>query len=130
MIHSFTVYLSLNSIWISITPANICWFSRRLEEVNSSQVTFISDIRIYNYKIYKFQKHVFKTSSKHLQRNKFSSSKTSWRRLENDLEEEKLLRRGLVEDVLKTSCLEDVMFWRRLEDYLFYLFTLYLTLTL
>ena len=39
-------------------------------------------------------RHVFKTSSTRLERNNFTSSKTSWRRLE---------------DVLKTS-------WRRLED--------------
>ena len=65
-------------------------------------------------------KHVFKTSSTRLQRNNFSSSKTSWRRLANTswrhlarrledvLEDKKLLRWRRLEDVLKT-CLEDVL---------------------
>ena len=69
--------------------------------------------------------HVLKTVSRRLQRNNFTSSKTSWRRLED-----------ILQDVLKTSCktswrrlgrrkivtlktswrrLED-MSWRRLED--------------
>ena len=53
---------------------------------------------------------VLKTSSTRLQRNDFTSSKTSWRRLE-----------GILQDVLKTSWrhvlrrLEDVS-WRSLED--------------
>ena len=51
---------------------------------------------------------VFKTSSTRLQRNNFTSSKTSWRRLEDVLEDEKLLRWRRLEDVLKT-CLEDVL---------------------
>ena len=50
---------------------------------------------------------VFKTSSTRLQRNNFSSSKTSWRRLEDVLEDVKLLRWRRVEDVFKT-CLQDV----------------------
>ena len=78
-------------------------------------------------------RHVFKTSSRRLQRNNFSSSKTSWRRLhlarglenvfktssrllrktssrrlQNVLEDVKLLRWRLVEDVFNT-CLEDVL---------------------
>ena len=52
-------------------------------------------------------RHVFKTSWRCLQRNNFSSSKTSSRRLENVLEDVKLLRWRRVEDVFKT-CLEDV----------------------
>ena len=59
--------------------ANICWSSR----------------------------HVLKTSSTHLQRNNFTSSKTFWRRLEDVLEDEKLLRWRRLQDVLKTY-LEDV----------------------
>ena len=55
---------------------------------------------------------VLKTSSTRLQRNNFTSSKTSWRhlarRLEDVLEDEKLLRWRRLEDVLKT-CLEDVL---------------------
>ena len=59
---------------------------------------------------------VLKTSSTRLQRNNFTSSKTSckdvlktsWRRLEDVLQDEKLLRRRHLEDVLKT-CLEDVL---------------------
>ena len=54
-------------------------------------------------------RHVFKTSSKRLQRNNFSSSKTSLRRLQDVLEDVKLLRWRRVEDVLKTSS-------RRLQD--------------
>ena len=65
-------------------------------------------------------RHFLKTSSTRLQRNNFSSSKTSckyvlktsWRhlarRLEDVLEDEKLLRWRRLEDVLKT-CLEDVL---------------------
>ena len=66
----------------STYPANICWSWRRLEDV-------------------------FNTSSTRLQRNNFTSSKTSWRRLKDVLEDEKLLRWRRFEDVLKT-CLEDV----------------------
>ena len=70
--------------------------------------------------------HVFKTSSKRLQRNNFLSSKTSWRhledvfktfsrrlehvfarRLEDVLEDKKLLRWRRVQDLFK-KCLEDV----------------------
>ena len=65
---------------LTLAPANICWSSRRLEEV-------------------------FKTC---LQRNNFTSSKTSWGRLEDVLEDEKLLRWRHLQDVLKT-CLEDVL---------------------
>ena len=88
---------------------------------------------------------VFKTSSTRLQRNNFTSSKTSWRRLEDVLEDEKLLRWRRLEDVLKTcledvlkTCLEDVLktyledvlktSWRRLEPKQnFYWWYLYLT---
>ena len=60
-------------------------------------------------------RHVFKTSSRRLQCNNFLSSKTSSRRLQNVfarrlqdvLEDLKLLRWRRVEDVVKT-CLEDV----------------------
>ena len=57
-------------------------------------------------------RYVFKTSSRRLQRNNFSSSKTSSRRLarclQDVLEDEKLLRWRRVEDVFKT-CLEEVL---------------------
>ena len=57
-------------------------------------------------------RRVLKTSSTSLQRNNFTSSKTSWRRLEDILqlvvENEKLLRWRRLEDVLKT-CLIDVL---------------------
>ena len=53
-------------------------------------------------------RHVLKTSSTRLQRNNFTSSKTSWRRLEDVLEDEKLLRWRRLQD----------MSWRRLEDVL------------
>ena len=75
-------------------PANICWSWRRLQ-------------------------HVFR-------RNNFTSSKKSWgrlaKRLEDVLEDEKLLRWRSLEDVLKTyledvlkTCLEDVLktLWRQ-----------------
>ena len=76
-------------------------------------------------------RHVLKTSSIRLQRNKFSSSKTSCkdvlktslrhlpRRLKDVLEDEKLLRWRIIEDVLKT-CLEDVCktFWRQIKCFL------------
>ena len=45
-----------------------------------------------------FSRYVFKTSSRRLQRNNFLSSKTSSRRLQDVLEEEKLLRWRRVED--------------------------------
>ena len=50
---------------------------------------------------------VLKTFSKRLQRNNFSSFKTSWRRFESVLEDEKLLRSRHLQDVFKT-CLQDV----------------------
>ena len=58
-------------------------------------------------------KHVFKTSSTRLQRNNFSSSKTSWRRLEDVLKtfSRPLARR--LQDVLED---EKLLCWRRLED--------------
>ena len=52
-------------------------------------------------------RHVFKTSSRRLQRNNFSSSKMSSRRLQDVLEDVKLLRWRRFEDVFK-ACLEDV----------------------
>ena len=56
-----------------------------------------------------------KTSSTRPQRNNFTSSKMSWRRLKDVLEDEKLLRWRCLEDVFKT-CLEDVlkMSWRHI----------------
>ena len=50
-------------------------------------------------------RHLLKTSSTRLQRNNFTSSKTSWRLV---VENEKLLRWRRIEDVLKT-CFEDVL---------------------
>ena len=52
--------------------------------------------------------HVFKTSSRHLQRNNISSFKASSRLLQDVLQYENLLRWRLVEDVFKT-CLENVI---------------------
>ena len=51
--------------------------------------------------------HVVKTFPTRQQRNSFSSSRTSWRRLENILENENLLRWRRLQDVWKT-CLEDI----------------------
>ena len=47
-------------------------------------------------------------SSRRPQRNNFSSSKTCWRRLQDALEDVKLLRWRRVEDVFKTCLDEDV----------------------
>ena len=59
----------------------------------------------------KSSSHVFKTSWRRLQRNNFSSSKTSCeissRRLQDVLEDETLSRWRCVEDVFK-KCLQDV----------------------
>ena len=77
--------IALCSLYIHIlcilgsNPANIWWSSR----------------------------HALKMSLTRLQRNNFSSSKTSWRSLEDVLEDEKLLRWRRFQDVLKTY-LEDV----------------------
>ena len=113
---------SCKRITFNSNPANICWSSRHLEE-----------------------RHVLKASSTSLQRINFSSSKTSWdvlktsqknilrtpsRQLQDDLEDKKLLRWRLLEDVWKTylenvlktcpegvlkTCLEDVLktLWRQ-----------------
>ena len=67
------------------------------------------------YNVFKTSsRHVFKKSWRQIQRNNFSSSKTSSRRLprclQDVLEDEKLLRWRRVEDVLET-CLA----WRRLQ---------------
>ena len=48
-------------------------------------------------------RHVFKTSSRPLPHNNFSSSKTSWRRLQDVMEDLKLLCSIRVEDVFKTD---------------------------
>ena len=57
-------------------------------------------------------RHVFKTSSRRLQRNNFSPSKASWRRLENVLEDVKLLRWRRVEDVFKASSRPKNVCWK------------------
>ena len=62
---------------------------------------------ICNYFIPSKHLLVFKTSSTCLQRNNFSSSKKSWRRLENVLITSRKTSWKRLEDVLKTS-------WRRL----------------
>ena len=78
---------SPNSIWLEITTSTVC-------TVTSQQIFVgLGDI--------------LKTSSARLQRNNFTSSKTSWRRLE-DMSWRRL------ED-MSWRRLED-MFWRRLED--------------
>ena len=61
------------------------------------------------HKIFKTtSRHVFKTSSRRLQPNNFSSSKTSSRCLQDVLEDVKMLRWRRVEDEFK-RCLEDVL---------------------
>ena len=65
-----------------------------------TQQTFVGLEDVFNTS----SRHAFKTSSTRLRRNSFTSSKTSWRRLEYVL-------RTSCKDVLKTS-------WRRLEDLL------------
>ena len=64
-------------------------------------------------------RHVLKTTSTRLQRNNFSSSKTSSKRLEDVLEDEKLLSwrhfkvifKTCLEDVLKTSWTKQNIYW-------------------
>ena len=58
-------------------------------------------------------RHVFNKSSRHLQGNNFSSSKTSWRRLQCNI----FCPIKCLENVLKTSC-ELILktSWRRLKD--------------
>ena len=53
-------------------------------------------------------RHVLKRSSTRLQRNNITSSKTSWRHLQDVKFDEKLLRWRRLQDILKT-CLEDVL---------------------
>ena len=64
----------------NMDPGNICWSSR----------------------------HVLKTSSTHFQRNNFTSSKASWRRLQDVLEDKKPSRWRHLEDI-SWRCLEDTM---------------------
>ena len=68
-------------------------------------------------------RHVFKTSSRRLQRNNFSSSKTSWRRLQDffktscKMSSRRLGRRKIVTLKTRWRRLQD-MSWRHLEDVL------------
>ena len=71
-------------------PANISWSWTRLEDACKTCLD-----------------HVFMFWTR-LQRNNFTSSKRSWRHLEDVLEDEKVLRWRRLEDVLK-ACLEDVL---------------------
>ena len=68
-------------------PANICWSSRRIQDVFKSCL-----------------EDVFNSSSAF----NFSSSGTSWRCIQDVLEHEQFLRWSRLQDVLKTS-LEDVL---------------------
>ena len=90
--------------------------------LNRSIIETNNVLRKYTYSQQTFvrletsSRHVLKTSSTRLQRNNFTSSKTSWRRLEDVFEDEKLFRWRRLEDVLKTY-LQDV-FKTYLEDVL------------
>ena len=75
----------LDLLYTDITSKHFVW--RRLQDMSS--------------------RHLQDTSSRHLQRNNFLSSKTSSRRLQDLLEDVKLLRWGRVEEAFKT-CPEDV----------------------
>ena len=85
--------LHLSLIMIMVVPANICWSSR----------------------------HVLKASSKCLQRNNYSFSKTSWKRLEDVLNTswkaywKRLGGKKIVTVKTSWGCLQDIS-WRRLED--------------
>ena len=94
----FTVYPSLTSIWISIIPVNICWSSRRLEEVDSSsQLYFWQEFITIKYTIFK------NMSSRRLQ-NVFSVTIFRLpRRLEDVLKTSWKTKNCYAEDVLKTS---------------------------
>ena len=74
-----------------------------VRQLRYSQQTFVGLEDVFKTS----SRHVLKTSSTRLQRNNFASSKTSWRRLEDLLEDVKLLRWRHLEDVLK-ACLEDL----------------------
>ena len=91
--------------------AKICLLKKIQIKTNPDKAT-------YNFLKYKPSKHllVLKTSSTRLQRKNFTPSKTSWRRLEDILEDEKLLRWRFLEDVLKT-CLEAPPIWMHLNIY-------------
>ena len=103
-------------IFQNIDP-NICLilFFFRKGPGNSFSTTFcvwffkknVSHILLYSKQTFVDLEDVLKMSSTRLQRYNFTSSKTSWRLLED------ILQRRL-EDVLKT-CLKDKS-WRRLED--------------
>ena len=95
-------------------PANICWSWRRLPLRHVLKTS---------------SRHVFNTSSTSLQRNNFTSSETSWRRLEGILLEPWRRLQDVLRDkkivTLKTcrSRLKEMpwrrleeMFWRCLED--------------
>ena len=91
-------------------------FSTRLQDIVKKSSTRLTKVSSRDFEdIFKksckaqqiFVCHVVKTFLTRLQRNNFSSSRTSWRRLANVLENENLLRWRPLEDVLKT-CLEDI----------------------
>ena len=90
-------------------------FSRRLQDIFQTRLQDIvkkSSRRLTKASSRDFE-DIFKKSCKAQQifvcqqRNSFSSSRTSWRRLENILENENLLRWRRLQDVWKT-CLEDI----------------------
>ena len=72
-------------------PANICWSSRRLQGMSWKRLQHVFGVTILRLP------RVFKTSSRPLAR-----------RIEDVLQDEKLLRWRPLQDVLKT-CLEDVL---------------------
>ena len=67
---------------------------RRLQDMSLRRLQDMSSRHVFKT----YSKHVFKTYSRRLQRNNFSSSKTSWRCFQD-----------VLRDLFKTS-------WRRLED--------------
>ena len=78
-------------------------------DITSKQFVCLGDVlKMSSRYVFRMSsRHVLKTSWRRLQRNNFSSSKASWRRLarglESVLEDVKLLRRRCFEDVFKMS---------------------------
>ena len=96
-------YCKLKAIFRSKRTLNTLFgFKYSLEKTIRSGIIYrytCSNYKVTCQQTFVGLEDVLKTSSRRLQRNKFSPSKTSWRRVENVLRH--LARR--LEDVLKTS---------------------------
>ena len=106
--------LKMNMSLACYFPANICWSSRRLQDMSWRRLQHVFSVTIlrlprrledvlktFSRPLARRLEDIFKTSSRRLGRRKIVTLKTSWRRLEDVL-------KTCLEDVLKT-CLEDVL---------------------